>query len=263
MGSVVDPRPRWSGFFDPRPPQPGTDYHHNTLVPQFESCIILDSLIREKHELWIDRYGHYIVPKKNYYTGAWTFLAADAVEGITKIKNGKLYNLSIQEILDCDTGAEGNGCDGGFVSEAFDFIKQNGLTTESNYPSKEKPGTCDKNKEAQHVAKISSYEKIPADNEAALMKAVANQPIAVSLDASGPSFQFYSSGVFTGQCGTTLDHVVTVVGYGTENGKLKYWIIKNSWGTTWGEEGYMKLQRDTDEKEGLCGIAMDALYPVV
>ncbi|KAK4493510.1 hypothetical protein RD792_005589 [Penstemon davidsonii] len=187
----------------------------------------------------------------------------DTVEGITKIKNGKLYNLSIQEILDCDTSADGNGCDGGFVSEAFDFIKQNGLTTESNYPSKEKPGTCDKKKETQHVAKISSYEKIPADNEAALMKAVANQPIAVSLDASGPSFQFYSSGVFTGQCGTTLNHGVTVVGYGTENGKLKYWIIKNSWGTTWGDEGYMRLQRDTDEKEGLCGIAMDALYPVV
>ncbi|KAK4487495.1 hypothetical protein RD792_005866 [Penstemon davidsonii] len=100
-------------------------------------------------------------------------------------------------------------------------------------------------------------------NEAALMKTDANQPTAVSLDASGPSFQFYSSGVFTGQCVTTLNHGVTVVGYGTENGKLKYWITKNSWGTTWGEEGYMRLQRDTDEKEGLCGIAMDALYRVV
>ncbi|KAI3456169.1 hypothetical protein Pfo_012832 [Paulownia fortunei] len=183
--------------------------------------------------------------------GAWTFPAVDTVEGIIKIKGGKLYTLSVQEIVDCDNGGE-NGCTGGFVSEAFDFIKQNGLTTESNYPSKDKTGTCDIKKEAEPVAKISSYEYVPADSEEALMKAVSKQPVA-----------FYSSGVFTGQCGTVLDHGVTVVGYGAENGKLKYWIIKNSWGTTWGEEGYMRLQRDIDEKEGLCGIAMDALYPVV
>lgn len=194
--------------------------------------------------------------------GAWTFPAVDTVEGITKITTGKLYTLSVQEIVDCGNGDE-TGCSGGFVSDAFDFIKQNGLTTESNYPSKENKGTCDKKKEAEPVAKISGYEHVAADNEEALMKAVAKQPVAVSVDASGSSFQFYSSGVFTGDCGSALDHGVTVVGYGSEKGEVKYWIVKNSWGTSWGEDGYMRLQKDVSAKEGLCGIAMEALYPVV
>ncbi|KAK4487491.1 hypothetical protein RD792_005862 [Penstemon davidsonii] len=284
------PRLRWPGIEGPRPPRHGIssipghrdlgpaipsrqrpgilggggdmvmeDWVGGTLVPQFESRIISDSSIREKHELWIARNGREYKDTAEKNERYEIFKAN--IEYINLVNNvgNKPYQHRLEKTRSCnfDQGrnmwAEGNDCDGGFVSEAFDFIKQNGLTTESNYPSKEKPGTCDKKKEA-HVAKISSYEKIPADNEAALMKAVANQPIAVSLDASGPSFQFYSSGVFTGQCGTTLNHGVTVVGYGTENGKLKYWIIKNSWGTTWGEEGYMRLQRDTDEKKGLCGI---------
>lgn len=157
--------------------------------------------------------------KKFLNTGGWTYPAVDSVEGITKIKSGTLYTLSVQEILDCDTNGGGNSCSGGSVNEAFNFITKNGLTTERNYPARDEPGTCDKNKEAQPVAKISSYESVPVDEEA-LMEAVANQPVAVSVDASGANFQFYSSGVFTGQCGTTLDHGVTVVGYGTENGKL-------------------------------------------
>lgn len=95
------------------------------------------------------------------------------------------------------------------------------------------------------------------------MKAVAKQPVAVSVDASGSSFQFYSSGVFTGECGSALDHGVTVVGYGSEKGEVKYWIVKNSWGTSWGEDGYMRLQKEVSAKEGLCGIAMEALYPAV
>ncbi|PIN18855.1 Cysteine proteinase Cathepsin L [Handroanthus impetiginosus] len=168
--------------------------------------------------------------------GAVTAIEAgtlETVEGITKIKGDKLYTLSVQEILDCNNGGE-NGCNGGFQSEAFDFIKQNGHTTESNYPSKGKIGKRDRKKEAEPVAKITN-------NEEALKKAVAKQPVPASIDASGSRFQFYSSGVFTGQCGTTLDHGVTVVGYATENGKLKCWIVKNSWGTAWGEDGLYEV----------------------
>lgn len=167
------------------------------------------------------------------HTGAWTLPAVDTVEGLTKIKTGRLYTLSVQEILDCDGG--GHGCDGGFTDKAFEFIKQHGLTTESNYPSKGSIGTCDTKKEAEPVTKISGYENVPVDNERALLQAVANQPVAVSVDASGADFQFYTSGVFSGKCGAVLDHGVTVIGYGTSNGKLKYWLIKNSWGTSWGE----------------------------
>ncbi|XP_073154179.1 senescence-specific cysteine protease SAG12-like [Henckelia pumila] len=204
-----------------------------------------------------------VTPIRDETCGAWTFPAVDTVEGITKIKGGKLYDLSVQEIVDCNTGIE-QGCDGGgFISDAFEFIKSNGITTEKNYPPRDVKGTCDKKKEAEPVTKITGYQKVPANNEDALMKAVANQPVAVRVDASGSDFQFYSTGVFTGKCGDTLDHGVTVVGYGMEKGKLKYWIIKNSWGPSWGEDGYMRLQRDIADKEGLCGITIEVYYPVI
>ena len=146
--------------------------------------------------------------------------------------------------------------------DAFKFIQQNkGLTTETNYPYDGTDGTCNKNKTANHAAKIVGYEDVPANSESALLKAVANQPISVAIDAGDSDFQFYSSGVFTGECGTELDHGVTAVGYGTAVDGTKYWLVKNSWGASWGEEGYIRMQRDIDAKEGLCGIAMMASYP--
>lgn len=114
---------------------------------------------------------------------------------------------------------------------------------------------------ASRAATITGYEQVPANSEAALLLAVANQPVSVSIDASGSAFQFYSSGIFTGACGTGLDHGVTAVGYGTSSDGTKYWLVKNSWGTSWGEEGYIIMQRDIEAKEGLCGIAMDSSYP--
>ena len=101
----------------------------------------------------------------------------------------------------------------------------------------------------------------PANNENALLNAVASQPVSVAIDAGGSDFQFYSSGVFTGACGTSLDHGVTAVGYGVTNDGSKYWLVKNSWGTQWVEEGYIRMQRNVAAKEGLCGIAMQASYP--
>ena len=148
------------------------------------------------------------------------------------------------------------------MEDAFKFIKQNGgLTTEANYPYTGADGTCSAQKEASHVAKITGYEVVPANNEKALLKAVANQPVAVSIDASGYDFQLYSSGVFDSACGTDLDHGVAAVGYGTTSDGTKYWLVKNSWGTSWGDNGYIMMARDVKAKEGLCGIAMDASYP--
>ena len=177
------------------------------------------------------------------------------------MKTGTLISLAEQELVDCDTKGVDQGCEGGLMDDAFKFIiKNGGLTTEAQYPYKGADGTCNAKAAANHAATITGYEDVPANNEQALKNAVANQPVSVAIDASGSDFQFYKSGVFTGSCGTELDHGVTAVGYGVSDG-TKYWLVKNSWGTEWGEEGYIRMQRDVAAAEGLCGIAMQASYP--
>ncbi|KAE8655809.1 Senescence-specific cysteine protease SAG39 [Hibiscus syriacus] len=192
----------------------------------------------------------------------WAFSAVAAMEGVTKLTTGTLISLSEQELVDCDTKGEDQGCQGGLMDDAFRFIQKNkGLTTESNYPYKGVDDTCNANEEANHAATIKGFQDVPANSEDALQKAIVNQPVSVAIDAGGFDFQFYSSGVFTGPCGTQLDHGVTAVGYGQDDDGTKYWLVKNSWGSTWGEQGYIRMERDVDAKEGLCGIAMQASYP--
>lgn len=149
----------------------------------------------------------------------WAFSVVAATEGLHQIKTGKLISLSEQELVDCDTEYD-SGCEGGLLDTAFTFIhKQGGLATEANYPYTEADGECNAKRAAVHAASIGGYEDVPADNEEALMKAVAHQPVSVAVEGGGFDFQFYSGGVFAGECGTDLDHAVTAVGYGVSGGK--------------------------------------------
>lgn len=146
---------------------------------------------------------------------------------------------------------------------AFEFIINNGgIDTDEDYPYRAVDGSCDTYRKNAKVVTIDDYEDVPSNSEKALQKAVASQPISVAIEAGGRTFQFYDSGVYTGACGTALDHGVTAVGYGTENGK-DYWIVKNSWGSSWGESGYIRMERNLlGAATGKCGIAMEASYPI-
>ncbi|KAI8548655.1 hypothetical protein RHMOL_Rhmol07G0291000 [Rhododendron molle] len=190
----------------------------------------------------------------------WAFSTIAAVEGINKIVTGDLISLSEQELMDCDTSYN-EGCNGGLMDYAFEFIINNGgIDSEEDYPYRARDGRCDQYRKNAKVVAIDDYEDVPENDEKALLKAVANQPVAVAIEGSSMAFQLYDSGVFTGSCGTALDHGVTAVGYGTEDG-VEYWIVKNSWGADWGEGGYIRMERNVPHG-GKCGIAMEASYPV-
>ncbi|XP_072966039.1 fruit bromelain-like [Typha angustifolia] len=192
----------------------------------------------------------------------WAFSAVAAIEGIFKIKRGRLISLSEQELVDCDF--LDYGCNGGWPDNAFNFVMLNrGIDTESDYTYQGYQGTCNIRKLFNRVAYIRGYRGVPQNNERALMIAVARQPVSVAIDASGYDFQFYRSGVFKGYCGTSLNHAVTVVGYGINKRRTKYWIVKNSWGTGWGNNGYILMKKDIGAPEGLCGIAMAASFPTL
>ncbi|XP_031123963.1 zingipain-2 [Ipomoea triloba] len=191
----------------------------------------------------------------------WSFSATGAMEGINQIVTGSLISLSEQELIDCDKSYN-SGCEGGLMDYAYEFVVKNkGIDTEDDYPYKGKDNTCNNNKLKKHVVTIDGYTDVPSGNEKKLLQAVASQPVSVGICGSERAFQLYSGGVFTGPCSTDLDHAVLIVGYDSENGD-DYWIVKNSWGTSWGIKGYMYMQRNTGTPEGMCGINTLASYPI-
>lgn len=189
----------------------------------------------------------------------WAFSTTGSIEGINAIYSGELVSLSEQELVDCDTSRD-QGCSGGLMDFAFQFVKDNGgLDTERDYAYWGSSTWCDADKESRNVVSIDGFEDVPVNDEHALKKAVSQQPISVAICAS-ESLQFYSKGIVE-ECCTELDHGVLAVGYGVQAG-IPFWIVKNSWGGSWGEEGFFRLRRNVASKKGTCGIATTASYPI-
>jgi len=190
----------------------------------------------------------------------WAFSSTGAMEGAHFIKTGTLLSLSEQELVDCDHIGSA-GCNGGSMEGAFEWYKTNMAELESDYSYTGKNGTCS---ETSHTGQFEStgYVQVTANSESAFKASVQAGPTSIAIEADKRAFQTYTSGILnTTKCGTQLDHGVLAVGYGTENGQA-YYLVKNSWGSSWGENGYLKIA-DVGDGPGICGIQMAAVRPTV
>merc|ERR1719383_68532 len=211
----------------------------------------------------------FVTPVKNQKQcgSCWAFSATGSLEGATFNKTKKLVSLSEQNLVDCSMKEGNHGCMGGLMDFAFKYIKDNkGIDTEDSYPYTAKTGkTCLFNS-SSIGATVTGWKDIKTGSEADLESAVAQVgPISVGIDASKPGFQMYKKGVYYSiMCSNKrLDHGVLAVGYGQKefNGiQQKYWIVKNSWGESWGAEGYIMMAKDLGN---MCGIATQASFPTV
>jgi C1A family cysteine protease len=198
-----------------------------------------------------------VTPVKNQGQcgSCWAFSTTGSTEGANFLKNGELISLSEQQLVDC-AGSYGNqGCNGGLMDYGFEYIIAKGSCKESDYAYKGTDGSCKTS--CSPAVHLTGYKDVSAGSETDLMKAVQSGPVSVAIEADQSGFQFYTSGVFDGNCGKQLDHGVLLVGYGSDSGK-DYWRVKNSWGESWGDKGYIRMIRGQDQ----CGIADSASYPV-
>ncbi|XP_048413976.2 cathepsin L.1 isoform X2 [Stegostoma tigrinum] len=211
---------------------------------------------------WRDK-GYVTAVKNQENCGScWAFSATGSLEGQHFRKTGNLVSLSEQQLVDCSRDYGNQGCDGGFMDFAFRYIIANeGIDTEESYPYTAEDGPCRFNPETIGAV-CNGYIGLPEGSEAYLQSAVAYKgPISVAIDAGHLSFQLYSSGLYDEPlCSSEeLNHGVLAVGYGTLHGN-DYWLVKNSWGTGWGDEGYIYMSRN---KNNQCGIASAASYPLM
>jgi len=200
-----------------------------------------------------------VTPVKNQGQcgSCWAFSSTGGLEGQWALATGNLQSLSEQQLVDCSK--QNSGCNGGLMDYAFQFYERTSVATEASYPYTATDGSCKSSYTAAiPEGGVTGYRDI--SSESALHDAVANVgPISVAIEADQMSFQLYSGGVLTGSCGTSLDHGVLAVGYGSASG-TDYWKVKNSWGASWGDNGYILIQRGVNK----CGIANGPpSYPTV
>jgi len=183
----------------------------------------------------------------------WAFSAVSAVESAVAIRRNQLYNYSEQQLVDCDSS--NFGCRGGWMTKAYAYIQKNGISLENVYGYSGTQGVCQRN--VATTKPIRGF-RVVRPTELSMLQAVRNGPVSVGIEVDN-LFRFYKSGVYNGgTCARRLNHAVNIVGFGIEN-RQQYWIVRNSWGTDWGDQGYIKMIRNRN----ICGINNMASHPVV
>jgi C1A family cysteine protease len=221
---------------------------------------------------WTAKGGVTPVKDQGQCGSCWSFSTTGALEGAYFAKYSTLPSFSEQQLVDCDTrrnGGKDMGCNGGLMDNAFSWIEKNGgLCSESDYPyvsgTTKTGGSCQTSCNLVKNSVIRDFIDVTPSSENAMMSAVAKQSVSVAIEADQREFQLYKSGIFTGACGTKLDHGVLLVGYGFFDG-LDYWKVKNSWSQSWGDGGYILLGKGPqyNNGDGQCGILLQGSYPVL
>jgi C1A family cysteine protease len=210
------------------------------------------------------------VKDQGYCGSCWSFSAAEAIESAWAIKKGQLLTLSEQQLVDCSKKYGNMGCNGGLMDSAFHYVMDNGLCLESAYPytsgKSSAAGTCQTT--CLPAVTISGCADTTPNNQITLKEAVSIGPVSIAIQADSKIFQSYTSGIITGtSCGQTLDHGVVITGYGIgtpQENNVMYWKVRNSWSASWGEAGYVRIERSEKTNDaGTCGIAMQPSFPIV
>lgn len=245
---------------------------HDQMEPQAVSRSLVQSqasrngVLLPKEKNWVEEGAVTNVKNQKFCGACWAFSATGAIEGAKFIYTGELVALSEQNLIDCDD--RDRGCEGGLMESAFSFEEsEEGLCSEIDYPYIGEDDICTKHCQPVAGSQVKSFFEIKEGDQHGLLASIALQPTSVAMEAQQIDFQFYKEGVFDNpECGESgdIDHGVLAVGYGIDKESgMKYWLIKNSWGDTWGEGGYVRIKRDMIHEFGQCAILRVMTAPIM
>jgi C1A family cysteine protease len=241
--------------------------HH--AKPSFES--LFDNEVNDDHFenfSWFEKGRVQAVKNQGSCGSCWAFSAIGSTESAVAIASDSAPpNLSEQQLVDCSTTQGNEGCNGGLMDLAFTYEEEHTMCSETQYPYRGVDAKCHETDCSEASFKIVDFVDVTPNSKAAMLEAVTQQPVSIAVDAGSLAWQFYFGGVVRYACGTSLDHGVLAVGYGFQESKVfgdtDYWLVKNSWGSSWGEKGFIRIKADENKNGGTCGLLAQASYPVV